>query len=119
MKDSNKISNKDSIVILISKQQIKKKVQELGAKISEDYKDLSKPLILVGVLKGSIIFLSDLCRAISIPIELEFIGVSSYYNECKSSGIIKTTHELNKNIVNRDILLVEDIVDTGRAQMRL
>ena len=106
MKNSN-------IVTLISKKQIKQKVEELGTQRSRAYQNLDQPLVLIGILKGSVIFLADLCRAISIPLELEFMGVSSYSDSGQSFGVVKITQDLNKRITDRDVLLVEDIVDTG------
>ena len=99
--------------VLISASEIQDKVKELGEKISNKYRDLKEPLILVGVLKGSFLFLADLCRAIDIPVEIEFMGVSSYGEATKSSGVVQITQDLTRPIQGRRVLIVEDIVDTG------
>ncbi len=97
---------------LLTEEQIAKKVQELGKRISEDYR--GKELLVVGVLKGSFMFLSDLVRAIKVPLAINFIGASSYVGT-KSSGYIRINHDLTTNIKDRHVLLVEDIVDTGET----
>lgn len=101
------------ITELISEAQIKQRVAELGRTISEYYKDLPEGLVLIGVLKGSIIFLADLCRAIDLPLELEMMGVSSYGEATKSSGVVRITQDLTRPIKNKHVLIVEDIFDTG------
>ncbi|MBL4817809.1 MAG: hypoxanthine phosphoribosyltransferase, partial [Deltaproteobacteria bacterium] len=102
-----------TVKVLLSKEQIAERVAELGKQISKHYADLKEPLVLVGVLKGSFVFLADLCREISIPVETEFIGVSSYGEATKSSGVVQLTQDLTRPIKGRAVLLVEDIVDTG------
>lgn len=102
-----------TIRVLLSKEEIEKRVATLGQEITKKYADLEEPLILIGILKGSVIFLSDLCRAISLPVELEFMGVSSYGDETESSGVVQITQDLTRPIKGRHVLLVEDIVDTG------
>jgi len=104
---------KHKIDILISDKEIATRVQELGKDISQFYASINEPLIVVGVLKGSVIFLSDICRNLDIPVEMEFIGVSSYGNATKSSGVVQITQDLTTPVVNRHVLLVEDIIDTG------
>lgn len=99
--------------VLLSQDQIRVRVAELGAQITKDYQDSQAPLILVGVLKGATIFLSDLCRAIDLPVELEFMGVSSYGEATQSSGVVRITHDLRKPVEGRHVMFVEDIVDTG------
>jgi hypoxanthine phosphoribosyltransferase len=102
-----------NIRVLLSKEEIGNRVTVLGQEISKKHANLEDPLILIGILKGSVIFLSDLCRAISLPVELEFMGVSSYGDETKSSGVVQITQDLTRPIKGRHIILVEDIVDTG------
>lgn len=102
-----------SIRVLLSEQEIENRIAALGQEITEKYAELEEPLILIGILKGSVIFLSDLCRAISLPVELEFMGVSSYGDETESSGVVQITQDLTRPIKGRHIILVEDIVDTG------
>lgn len=96
---------------LLSSEQIAAKVAELGGRISRDYKD--KNLIVIGILKGAIVFLSDLIRQIEIPLYLDFIAVSSYGSSTESSGVVRILKDLDKSIEHRDVLIVEDIVDSG------
>lgn len=105
--------NNPTITEFISSDKIQQRVKELALEVSAHYINLKEPLVLIAVLKGSVIFLADLCRHMTIPVELEFIGVSSYGNETKSSGVVQITQDLSRPITNRHILLVEDIVDTG------
>jgi len=99
-----------SFEVLISSEDIQKRVIQLGAQISADYGD--RPVVLVGVLKGSFIFMADLVRHLTCPVRLEFIGTKSY-NGASSSGEVQLTKDLDKPIQGEDVLLVEDIVDTG------
>jgi len=96
--------------VLISAEDIHQRVAELGQQISADYGD--RPVVLVGVLKGSFMFMADLVRHITSPVRLEFIGTKSY-NGTSSSGEVQLTKDLDKPIQGEDVLLVEDIVDTG------
>lgn len=97
--------------VLISKEEIKDKVRELARKISEDYKD--KNPLLVGILRGAVVFLADLAREISIPVEFDFMAVSSYGTATKTSGVVRILKDLDEDIKGRHVLLVEDIIDTG------
>lgn len=97
--------------VLITRDQIREKVAELAAQLREDYRD--KNPVLVGVLKGSFIFMSDIVRAIDIPLGVDFISVSSYGREMESSGEIELLQDLKTPIEGRDVLVIEDIVDTG------
>lgn len=99
------------LVTLISEQEIQKRVKELADTISKDYQN-STPL-LVGVLKGAWVFMADLVRNISIPIRCDFLQVSSYGKATESSGIVKIVTDLKCSIEGTDVILVEDIVDTG------
>jgi hypoxanthine phosphoribosyltransferase len=99
------------IVTMISREQIQARVTELGAQIAADYRD--KNLVLVCVLKGSFVFTADLARAIDAPMRIEFLGVRSYGEGTSSSGVVQITQDLSRPIEGEDILLVEDIVDTG------
>ena len=96
---------------LISEQRIRARVAELGARITEDYRD--RDLVLVGVLKGCFLFMADLCRCIDLSLSCDFLGVSSYGDRTSSSGVIRITSDLSRPIEGRDVLVVEDIVDTG------
>jgi hypoxanthine phosphoribosyltransferase len=98
------------IEILIPQEEIQKRIAELGAQISAEYGD--RPLVLVGVLKGSFMFLADLVRQITSPVRVEFIGAKSYEGT-STSGQVQITKDLDKPISDEDVLLVEDIIDTG------
>lgn len=111
---------KDVERILIGEEELQNIAKELGAKITEEYKDSEKPLIVVVILKGSLIFAADLIRHINIPLEIEFMKVSSYGVGTKSSGEIKIHLDLNReHLENYNILIIEDIVDSGRTLSRL
>jgi hypoxanthine phosphoribosyltransferase len=98
------------IEVLISEADLRARVAALGAQITRDY--AGRPLVVVGVLKGSFVFMADLVRAIDLPISVEFIGISSYEGT-STTGVVKITSDLNRPIEGKDVLLVEDIVDTG------
>ncbi len=97
--------------ILISEEQIKSKVRELGEGISLDYQD--KNLVVIGILKGAIVFLADLVREIKVPLQMDFMAVSSYGTSTHTSGVVRILKDLEGDIAGKDILLVEDIIDTG------
>jgi len=101
----------DILKVLISKEELEAKVKELGQMITRDYKD--KDLMIVGILKGCVIFLSDLIREIDLPLTMDFMVVSSYGSSTKSSGVVRIIKDLEKDIAGKDVLIVEDIVDTG------
>ncbi len=101
----------ERIHVMISEEQIRARVKELGAQITAEYKD--RPLVLVCVLKGSFVFAVDLARAIDLPLRIEFLGVRSYGEGTESSGVVQITQDLSRPIASEDILFVEDIVDTG------
>lgn len=97
--------------VLFTEEAIFDKVKEIGNKISHDYE--GKDLIVVGVLKGSVLFTSDLVRRITIPCEIDFMAVSSYGNSTETSGVVRILKDLDHSVEGKDILIVEDIVDTG------
>lgn len=99
---------------LISAEAIAARVAELGAQITHDYKDRAD-VVVIGVLKGSVIFMSDLVRHIGLPIYLDFIGISSYGDATVSSGVVQITQDLSRPIENKHVIVVEDIVDTGHT----
>ena len=106
--------------ILVSEDEIKEIVTTIGQKITNDYKDSEKPLIVIVILKGSRPFASDLIRHIDMPLEIEFMKVSSYGAGTKTSGEIKIHLDLNReHLENYNILIVEDIIDSGRTLQRL
>lgn len=99
--------------VLISQEEIEEKVKELGKQISQDY--AGKELILVGILKGAVVFMADLMRAIEVPTYIDFMAVSSYGKSSKSTGEVKIIKDLDYSIEGKDILIVEDIIDTGNT----
>ena len=97
--------------ILVSEEQLAGRIGELGAEVTRDYRD--RDLLLIGILKGAVLFLSDLIRHIEIPAEVDFMAVASYGSATKSSGVVQILKDLEEPIEGRDVLIVEDIVDTG------
>jgi len=97
--------------ILFPGEIIQKKVKELGSSITADYKD--KELVIICILRGAVIFLTDLIRNIRLPFSIDFIGISSYEINQPDSGIVKLTKDLEENIYGKHVLIVEDIIDTG------
>ncbi len=99
------------IVTMLSTEQIAARVRELGEAITKEY--AGRSLVLVCVLKGSFVFASDLMRAIDLPLRIDFLGTRSYGEGTESSGVVQITQDLSKPIENEDVIIVEDIVDTG------
>jgi hypoxanthine phosphoribosyltransferase len=97
--------------VLVSAEDLQRRVAELGAEISRDY--AGRSLLLVGVLKGAVFFLSDLMRFIDVPVEVDFMAVASYGSATDSSGVVRILKDLDAAIEDRDVLIVEDIVDSG------
>ncbi len=111
MKDNTMLKDIESV--LFSEEQINEMVDRMGEQISRDYE--GKNLLLVGILKGSIMIMADLMRAISVPAEIDFMSVSSYGSETKSSGRVRIVKDLDRDITDYDVLIVEDILDSGRT----
>ena len=104
---------KDIEKVYYSEEKLHEIVERLGKQISEDYKD--KNLLLVSVLKGSVVFMADLMRAITIPCAIDFMCVSSYQSGTESSGVVKIVKDLDINLEGYDLLIVEDILDSGKT----
>jgi hypoxanthine phosphoribosyltransferase len=102
---------------LVTEEAIREKTAELAAQIAADYGDRrpgpSSDLLLVGVLKGAVMFMTDLARALPIPVQLEFMAVTSYGSATSSSGVVRILKDLDRDIAGRDVLIVEDIIDSG------
>jgi len=96
---------------LIDTESLRRRVAELGAEIDRDYRD--RDLVIVGVLKGALIFMADLMRALSVPCEIDLMAVSSYGSTTVSSGVVRILKDLDANVEGRDVLIVEDIIDSG------
>lgn len=97
--------------VLISAEEIAGRVRELGAEISKDY--AGKDLVVVGILKGAVVFMSDLIRQIVVPLEMDFMATSSYGESTQTSGVVQLLKDLDIAIEGRDVLIVEDIIDSG------
>jgi hypoxanthine phosphoribosyltransferase len=97
--------------VLLSEEEVQSRIRELGAEISRDYEGRS--VLLVAVLRGAALFIADLARDITVPVELDFMAVSSYGSSTKASGVVRILKDLDEQIEDRDVLVVEDILDTG------
>jgi hypoxanthine phosphoribosyltransferase len=103
----------ESIRVLLSEEEVEKRIKELGEIISRDY--AGKEVHLICVLKGGVFFTCELSKRITVPVSLDFMSVSSYGNDTKSSGVVKIIKDLDESIENKDVLVVEDIIDSGRT----
>ena len=110
--DAAAISNELTSVVL-TEDQLQTRIREIAVEIDKDYADLDKPLLLVGVLKGAVMVMADLARAISIPVQIDFMAVSSYGSGTKSSGVVRIIKDLDIDLTGRNVLIVEDILDSG------
>ncbi|SRX93277.1 hypoxanthine-guanine phosphoribosyltransferase [Mycobacterium leprae TN] [Mycobacterium shimoidei] len=103
--------------VLLTEEQIRQRTVELGAQIEDDYRDViaegGQDLLLITVLKGAVLFCTDLARAIALPTQFEFMAVSSYGSSTSSSGVVRILKDLDRDINDRDVLIVEDVVDSG------
>jgi len=97
--------------VLVPAEDVQRRVAELGAEISRDYE--GRDLVMIGVLKGAVLFLADLMRSLTVPCEIDFMAVSSYGSSTDSSGVVRILKDLDAPIEGRDVVLVEDIVDSG------
>ncbi len=104
---------KDIQEIMFSEKQIQNRVEELGKSIESHYKNREKDLVVIGILKGANVFLGDLVRKMNIPLYIDFMAVSSYGQSTQSSGVVKIIKDLDMEVENKDVLIVEDIIDTG------
>jgi hypoxanthine phosphoribosyltransferase len=119
IKMENKNWEKGIEKVLFSENQIKDRVIELGEEITKFYKDKEEELIVVCLLKGSVLFFSDLCREIKIPMKMDFMTVSSYGNEFETSREVKIVKDLDEVIMGKNVLVIEDIIDSGLTLKRV
>jgi hypoxanthine phosphoribosyltransferase len=105
----------DIASVLITEQQINEKIRELAKQVSDDYPERGDrdDLVLVAVLKGAVMFMTDLSRALTVPVQMEFMAVSSYGSATSSSGVVRILKDLDRDIAGRHVLIVEDIIDSG------
>ncbi|HPF30249.1 MAG TPA: hypoxanthine phosphoribosyltransferase, partial [Lachnospiraceae bacterium] len=103
----------ETIRVMISEEEIDAKIREMGAKISKDYE--GKEIHLICILKGGVFFMCELAKRISIPLSMDFMSVSSYGNEKSSSGVVKIVKDLDEAIEGKEVIVVEDIIDSGRT----
>ena len=115
MKEINSIAEFESKIkrILITKEEIAAAIEKAGKEIDKLYD--GRPILLVSVLKGAFVFMADLCRAVSVPCEIGFMCAKSYYEGTVSSGVVQITMDLDRDISNYHVIIVEDIIDTGRT----
>ncbi|MGV3345516.1 hypoxanthine phosphoribosyltransferase [Enterobacteriaceae bacterium LUAb1] len=106
---------KHTVEVMISEQEIKRRIAELGGQISQFYRTRHNDIVLVGLLRGSFMFMADLCRAIDIPHEVDFMTASSYGSAMSSSRDVKILKDLDEDIRGKDVLIVEDIIDSGNT----
>lgn len=99
--------------VLISQDEIQAAIQKAGKFIDEIYD--GKPIVLVSILKGAFVFMADICRAVSVPCEIAFMCAKSYYQGMQSSGVVRITMDLDKDIADCHVVIIEDIIDTGRT----
>lgn len=104
---------KEKIEVMISAETIREKVKEIADKINRDYEGKTEELLIIGLLRGSIIFMADLIREIKVPVKIDFMTVSSYGSETTSSREVKIKKDLDENIMDKDVIVVEDIIDSG------
>ncbi|MCS4536113.1 hypoxanthine phosphoribosyltransferase [Corynebacterium sp. HS2168-gen11] len=103
----------DVEAILINEEQLQTRIKELAENVSQKYRDAEEDVILVCVLKGAVFFITDFARALTIPSQVEFMAVSSYGNSTTSSGVVRILKDLDREIKGRDVIIVEDIIDSG------
>jgi hypoxanthine phosphoribosyltransferase len=99
--------------VVHTEEEIATRINELAAQIAVDYAETEKPLLLIGVLKGAVMVMADLARALPIPVHMDWMAVSSYGSGTKSSGVVRIIKDLDIDLINRDVLIVEDILDSG------
>lgn len=107
------MAKKETVKVMISEEEMKKRIAELGAEISRDY--AGKTVHIIGVLKGACFFMCELAKHITVPVTMDFMSASSYGASTKSSGVVKIVKDLDEPIESRNVIIVEDIIDSGRT----
>lgn len=103
----------ETIKVLVSEEEVEKRIRDLGEKISKDYEE--KQVHLICVLKGGVFFMCELAKRITVPVSMDFMSVSSYGDGTTSSGVVKIAKDLDESLEGKDVLVVEDIIDSGRT----
>lgn len=103
----------DVEAILVSEEQLRTRIREMAQKVNEEYEDVNEDIILVAVLKGAVFFMTDFARELDLPTQMEFMAVSSYGNSQTSSGVVRILKDLDRDIEGRDVIILEDIIDSG------
>ena len=103
----------DIAKVLLSEEEIRERIAELGEQLSRDYENAEGDVVLLCILKGAVVFFADLARAMRIPMQMEFMGISSYGTEQKTSGIVRITKDLDMSIMDKHVIIAEDIMDSG------
>ncbi len=103
----------DIAKVLISEEEIQQRVKELGEQLAKDYAGCEEDIVLLCILKGAVVFFADLARAMNFPVQMEFMGISSYGNEQKTSGIVRITKDIDTSITGKHVIIAEDIMDSG------
>ncbi len=110
----SKLINHDDIAkILYTEEQIKERIAALGAELRKDYADVEGEIVLICILKGAVMFFADLARAMDLNLQMEFMGISSYGNEQRTSGIVRITKDIDTSIMGKHVIIAEDIMDSG------
>ena len=113
------INHDDIAKVLVSEEQIKERIAELGAELRRDYADADGEIVLICILKGAVMFFADLARAMNMHMQMEFMGISSYGNEQKTSGIVRITKDIDTSITDKHVIIAEDIMDSGLSLSHL
>lgn len=107
------INHDDIAKVLVSEEQIKQRIVELGAELRRDYANVEGDIVLICILKGAVMFFADLAREMDLNLQMEFMGISSYGNERRTSGIVRITKDIDTSITGKHVIIAEDIMDSG------
>ena len=110
---NGRINHDDIAKVLVSEEQIKERIAELGAELRRDYANVEGEIVLICILKGAVMFFADLARSMGLHLQMEFMGISSYGNERRTSGIVRITKDIDTSITGKHVIIAEDIMDSG------